>query len=388
METAGKLPFKDFRRDIPKEHDNLNTSPEGILTIHTGSQDYEAHHSIPKYEDLLLPLLVPIRENLRSGKYGIILGEDTSARLCTLVVGELAKKMAKTAKVKVPEIKFYAGMRDYDAGEIYNLSVQLKKWKEEVDSNNILYVSDSIGRNAGSLKNFLEAAKIADLKVDVIVVENFGYDFNLRKKVGEDLLRKTVEYIAVGPLVGDLDDRQTEPVIFKDIYLNATTKKYDLARKKSHKSKHINNSIFSYPFKDVNPKIVKTTREIANVVAENLFLEIGPSLIDLFETINIPYEVVQEMTEGERLKLCDWIKRIEVRIMGDPRISIKKGEVGFIKYDSLQSIRYRILSVENKDSFLRHSGEYKKLLNELKVFLIELDKRDYTKKTSPAVEPL
>lgn len=381
-----------MRRDIQRE---FFDAARGKGNWTPSDAEYKAHTRIPQYEKILLPTLTPLRENFRTGKYGLVVGEDSSARLCTLVVGELAKKIADSAGVKAPQIRFVAGLTSLIPKEetryMETTVALLKQWFGERQGLNILYSTESISTGV-TLAHFLKAAHLIRAKVDVIVAEEFGtiHRRNLKKFVEELWLKETLGYFAVGPYVQDYIE---EPVIFKDPNLtgiagNSIRGNPNPSRPRPKGSKYENNPSVSDVYKYFKPKDVAVARGVVRLVAENLYAEIAPTLPELFEGVDISLEQYRCMPREGRTKYIKLLEILKIRTQNDPRVNqdAKSGETGFIEHDSFDTLIDSIDRCEEMQKVklpdyteVTPDEYYNHFLEALRNYLQKLEGRPYPK---------
>jgi hypothetical protein len=370
-----------MRRDLRQQYLHGFDARPGDHKLYDA--EYRAFTSIPKYETVLLASLLPLRENFRKGKYCLIVGEDSSARLCTLVVGKLASEIASSAEVNAPKVKFIKGCRFNipPAGSEWTQSTKtfLEQWTSGVQRPHILYCSESISTGL-TLSNFLIVADEAHVKVDVIIAEEFGeqYKCQLKRLVGEEKLTRVLGYMAVGPYV---DDIFKEPIVFKDSELTGIAGVSGLNQSRKIRprpagSKYSNNPAVSGIDPSINLSSVAHSRRVVALVAENLYQLIGPELSELFDTINLPFQSYKEMSEETILQYVEWLKLIKVRISRDSRVdrSDNSSESAKIECEYINDL----ISCITKDMNVQGAEKlYNESLEALKKYIKILEARPY-----------
>ena len=160
----------------------------------------------PKYElsdgeaaaikELHLPIEKIIKEllpNIERGEYSVILGDDASGRIPTLIIGEIIEAVYKDRDMMSPLIKFIAGSTFFTESELERHTKQrlvqdhIAKIKKEVNRNDwkALIVTDTIdlGRSMDVLmKGLQENGLTADIATIGIVTSSSGS--NLESKWG------------------------------------------------------------------------------------------------------------------------------------------------------------------------------------------------------------
>lgn len=356
-----------MRTDIRGTYEREAAGPDGALQINT---EYSAVINTSEYEKILLPSLVSLRENFRTGKYSLVVGEDSSARICTLIIARLAKKITEESGVKSPETRFIRGFVDFEKNNTDLIKQQLEKWLSGNDQRNILYVSESIGQ-AGSLANFVAASAEVQANIDVLIAENWSSISNFRQRleelVGKEKVDMTLGTLSVGPYVNDITET---PVIFHRPELSGVISN----------SNEVDKNVFASPYMGNEPDIISATRRTANQVADNLYLELAPSLVELFESIDIPFDKLIEMSKEDRIKLRDWISIIKIRVSQDPKIKLTSEKNGIqIDQSLFEDLEIYVLTAGDVESAkipqeYKRINRYPQVLARIKESLIELEK--------------
>lgn len=116
-------------------------------------------------------LLNQLKPHLENGEYSVIVGDDKSGRIPTLVVRRIAKRVYESRGSTVPQALFYNSPRNdevsnveaVEAAEVFRK--RLRKIKEDNPSGKVLIVTDAIvgGDHVGNLSK-------------VVGEEGLGYD--------------------------------------------------------------------------------------------------------------------------------------------------------------------------------------------------------------------
>lgn len=121
--------------------------------------------AIEELEEPIKFILMKMKPNLEKGDFEVIIGDDASGRLPTLIIGAVIKKVNSYLGFRLPSVRFFAGK-----GE----ERKAKKIKEFMEENNIrpsptkkiLVVTDFIATGS-SLYPIIEALREQEIKFDI-----------------------------------------------------------------------------------------------------------------------------------------------------------------------------------------------------------------------------
>lgn len=126
--------------------------------------EYET--SIGVIEDSILQLVVQLRDKFARGEYYLIIGDDVTGRLPTLVVAGIAKKISKTAGVAFPNVRFIWASRHMQNEEVeMQIDMMLSKMPSARDKE-ALFVTDYIGSGETTSRT-INALNAKGINVDI-----------------------------------------------------------------------------------------------------------------------------------------------------------------------------------------------------------------------------
>lgn len=145
----------------------LNIKKDNEAEIQPPEFEIEEFEKARESFENLTKELVPA---LKDHKYDLIIGDDASGRIPTLVIGRLMKEIYREDKAKSPEILFLAGKErttNEEKEELDNyLQKIIKEKKINPEKTKVLLVSEYIseGKHAA---NFIDVFKRAGLSCDI-----------------------------------------------------------------------------------------------------------------------------------------------------------------------------------------------------------------------------
>src|SRR3989338_2628859 len=122
--------------------------------------------------ELELPIKIrieKIRTRIENGEYGLIIGDDASGRIPTLILGNFIKKVSEQKGLDKPNIIFIPGAFISGSFEILELDAYVEKWGMVDKDKRILVVTDSI-RTGESLRVLVSTLKDLGYPVDVATI--------------------------------------------------------------------------------------------------------------------------------------------------------------------------------------------------------------------------
>lgn len=193
-------------------------------------------------------------KNLREGEYSLIIGDDTSGRIPTLIFGRIASKMAKDVQRPAPKVRFVAGTisvpDEYtDTSQfgsyqkkLYELTDYFAKLidQENIKNEKVLLVTDTID-SGNTMMGFVSALKANGIKCDIATLSLFrASPFN--RKTAESLKRKKeamlngckIYYSDKGDTPGIYRDKLSSGIVKDPYVLHASPAKTDLSNVPPH----------------------------------------------------------------------------------------------------------------------------------------------------------
>lgn len=164
-----------------KEFDRSTKEIEDVLS-------YDNLAALSQVEHLLRIALERIRDSIDRGEYGLVIGDDASGRIPTLIVGEVLKKLYSNRGFIFPKIRFIAGSTGLGPRAREEKKSRVAEFigsiKDEF-SGRVLIVTDTI--NSGSSVSVLKSA-LQENKIDSDVI-TLGAIKDFRKSVEDERVR-------------------------------------------------------------------------------------------------------------------------------------------------------------------------------------------------------
>lgn len=113
--------------------------------------------TIPEILDLEEPiknLMEKLRANIERGEYGLIIGDDASGRIPTLILGEVIKRISKLKSVRDPSIIFIPGTLSRVIGLDEQLQGYVQKYGAQ-EKDKVLIVTETV-RSGDTLRVLVE----------------------------------------------------------------------------------------------------------------------------------------------------------------------------------------------------------------------------------------
>lgn len=211
--------------DILPEEQNLQTEDHQgeVLSEKNDDTDIESTtERIKKYELLLgsdeareirnrirwsyfpiRKMLEPVLSSIKNGEYQLIIGEDASGRIPTLIVRRFVNKIYES--IGLPDIKtnFLAGSRskyfdnasDYKYKSSEKRAAYIKHLKDtsKLDINKALLVTEYI-ESGSSVANIIQALDKNNIKIDLLTVAN---ESGVPERIGKKFKEKFSSFIAL-----------------------------------------------------------------------------------------------------------------------------------------------------------------------------------------------
>ncbi len=241
------------------EHEEFELSPR---------EEEHIHKIISELHEPIRKMLEPIMENIEGGEYQLLIGDDASGRIPTLIVRTIINSIyAKNGHASIPT-RFIAGTRHYRT-LLQQEYADAKKAKvaqyiEELhalmpDVTNALIVTDTIS-SGNSLLPVTESLKESGIHYDIAAVGVEDYEYNR-----EILQEKLGAFVFSGS--------DWMPSIYGEHDISGVTKfPEDLHSRPVRKELHpgTESSV-------VTQKIISRAREEAKLVAANILADYGKS---------------------------------------------------------------------------------------------------------------
>lgn len=137
-----------------------------MAEIAQGIETDEYYTVVSTIEEPMINLVDQMRANLESGDYDLLLGDDTSGRLPTLVFRNVVKDIYGKRGSTEPKTAFVQGGRNVKGEELLRQLVALQGRYQQGDGKKILLVTEYIS-SGGSLKRITDHLKNNGLGFDV-----------------------------------------------------------------------------------------------------------------------------------------------------------------------------------------------------------------------------
>ncbi len=144
-------------------------------------------------------LLLKLRDKIDAGKYSLIVGDDASGRIPTIIFNKIIGGLCKARGIKLPQALFFAGSRSFSPEELErktfavsnNLQENIRKGRIDKDLE-ALVVTDTIATGS-SLKHICEALKENGIRFDIVTIGLFSPAEDVEKFLGGKVLSATSE---------------------------------------------------------------------------------------------------------------------------------------------------------------------------------------------------
>ncbi|MBI4158249.1 MAG: phosphoribosyltransferase [Candidatus Yanofskybacteria bacterium] len=167
---------------------------------------------VAELEEPIKKIIEKIRDRIESGEYGLIIGDDASGRIPTLILGNFIKNISEKKGLDKPNIIFIPGKLNYFFHR--RRSRELDKYISEYGATKerrILVVTDTI-QSGGSLETLVKLLKKSGHSCDIATI---GVEFpdDYEKKRFENL--GTTEIISGEYQKGDSYFYPNTPGVYK-----------------------------------------------------------------------------------------------------------------------------------------------------------------------------
>ncbi len=185
-----------MNEQIP-DFEKLNSN-EGIEPESSEKQDWKEVLGY-NHEDALLELQKPIerildelRPEIEQGNYSLILGDDASGRIPTLIMAKCIKKIYKEKGFELPLVRFVAGGQHSGEAEAKpSIQKRIASIKKELTENGLvegragktLVVTEYI-RSGEGMKAIVDGLRENNMSTDIASVGIAGFQPELVKKLG------------------------------------------------------------------------------------------------------------------------------------------------------------------------------------------------------------
>lgn len=149
---------------------------------------------IEELREPIRSLLSELRDKIDAGKYGLIVGDDASGRIPTIIFNKIIGGLYKTRGIKLPQTLFFAGSRSFSSEELErktlavsnNLQENIRK--SRIDKNlEALIVTDTIATGS-SLKHICKALEENGIRFDIVTIGLFSPAEDVEKFLGGKVL--------------------------------------------------------------------------------------------------------------------------------------------------------------------------------------------------------
>ena len=161
------------------------------LTVTAEQEENEIVSTIDELEDPIKRIIDQLREEIDKGQISLIIGEDASGRIPTLIVASVINNIYKSKGFKIPQIKFIAGSRNI-AGmtEWYmrDKKDKIRKLIEQIPNNGdrVLIVTDTIvsGSSVEPIASVLDTLGKEKIIATIGTEDIKGADEDRKRRIG------------------------------------------------------------------------------------------------------------------------------------------------------------------------------------------------------------
>ncbi|MBI4121132.1 MAG: hypothetical protein HY457_02665 [Parcubacteria group bacterium] len=165
--------------------------------------DREPYPEIEELKDPLENIFNQLAEGIENGEwYDLIVGDDASGRIPTLIVAGVLKEIAEARGLEKPDMLFFAGVKDVALKkkrkrEIVEVLKQHEKWSGTAHKRALL-VTDTIA-SGETIRDITDALKEQDIFFKIITI---GTTFGVPKT--EEQVKESREYILGGKIISGM----------------------------------------------------------------------------------------------------------------------------------------------------------------------------------------
>lgn len=163
-------------------------------------EKYKYHFSeVEELRDPIKKILDQLRDEIDSGRYKVILGDDASGRIPTIVFGNILKSIYSKKGFEAPEIKFIPASYYIPKNGLDKRIDKIVSEAEMKMIDKVLIVTDTI-LSGNHLSPIAEASNEKGIKFDIasIGIESYGSNKNTAIKTVGELEKKWGHRIAWG----------------------------------------------------------------------------------------------------------------------------------------------------------------------------------------------
>ncbi len=241
--------------------------PEKIPTTKSKQEKQDVREIIfEEVAELELPIKIIIEKimsRIENGDYGLIIGDDASGRIPTLILGNFIRKISERRGLDKPNIIFIPGKlrsrilgRDNDRKE---LEQHIVKFGANRDKR-VLIVTDTI-LTGDSLQTLVVLLKKIGFTCDIATI---GEETDLQDVSDRDQKLQNSEVIS-GEYYNEDNLMENTPKIYREKTLSGVTKKAGQTRSTTIKSRESDEE-----YKELVQHYVEQTRKDAGVVTDHL----------------------------------------------------------------------------------------------------------------------
>ncbi|MBT6691200.1 hypothetical protein HOB10_02630 [Candidatus Parcubacteria bacterium] len=140
----------------------------------TSSEDFKVQEIIEELRDPLSKIIEQVLEKIKQGKYGLIIGDDASGRIPTIILSRFMNKVSNHLNTAKPKVGFFTGSSGLTSKQIESKKEAIKESvdKSDVDlgdDNEVLVVTDTVATGA-SVAPIFQALKEMGVNTEVATI--------------------------------------------------------------------------------------------------------------------------------------------------------------------------------------------------------------------------
>lgn len=142
---------------------------------------FDVIEALNELEIPIANLLRKLRPQIEKGEYNLIIGDDASGRIPTLILGEVIKRRYEQNELSAPMVRFIAGSTGlYDTAtkehKVDLVKEYLSKVKDKMGDSaakKVLLITDTISEGK-SMRVIMQALKENNLRADIVAIGFLG----------------------------------------------------------------------------------------------------------------------------------------------------------------------------------------------------------------------
>ncbi len=166
--------------DSPNDNTTNNSNSEIVESseVKKDSPKSEYHHQeIAQLEEPMITLLEQLKPNFDHGLYYLIIGDDTSGRIPTLVMHQVVDYISEHQNLPKVPTTFVQSGRVIDRGKIKLQVENLKsRYKPLRESPKVLIVTEYIS-SGRSINKLTDALNLSGIDFDIATIQTFPADY-------------------------------------------------------------------------------------------------------------------------------------------------------------------------------------------------------------------